>query len=211
YGAMEDFTLSVIINRDGNAKTIEVPLPPFTLVGATTRIGDLTSPLRARFGIAEKINFYSENEIADIVNRTAKVYNTAIAPEAVNAIAQRSRGTPRIANRLFRRVRDFSDFANENSINQVSAIFALDALKVDELGLDDVDIKYLSTIIDRFHGGPVGLEALASAIGEEVGNLEDVLEPYLLQIGMINRTPRGRMATDKAYHHLKKNHQESLF
>ncbi|MCH4235331.1 MAG: Holliday junction branch migration DNA helicase RuvB [Bacilli bacterium] len=211
YGAMEDFTLSVIINRDGNARTIEVPLPPFTLVGATTRIGDLTSPLRARFGIAEKINFYSENEIADIVNRTAKVYNTAIAPEAVNAIAQRSRGTPRIANRLFRRVRDFSDFANENSINQVSAIFALDALKVDELGLDDVDIKYLSTIIDRFHGGPVGLEALASAIGEEVGNLEDVLEPYLLQIGMINRTPRGRMATDKAYHHLKKNHQESLF
>lgn len=211
YGAMEDFTLSVIINRDGNARTIEVPLPPFTLVGATTRIGDLTSPLRARFGIAEKINFYSENEIADIVNRTAKVYNTAIATEAVNAIAQRSRGTPRIANRLFRRVRDFSDFANENSINQVSAIFALDALKVDELGLDDVDIKYLSTIIDRFHGGPVGLEALASAIGEEVGNLEDVLEPYLLQIGMINRTPRGRMATDKAYHHLKKNHQESLF
>ncbi|HMM00650.1 MAG TPA: Holliday junction branch migration DNA helicase RuvB [Bacilli bacterium] len=211
YGAMEDFTLSVIINRDGNAKTIEVPLPPFTLVGATTRIGDLTSPLRARFGIAEKINFYSENEIADIVNRTAKVYSTAIAPEAVNAIAQRSRGTPRIANRLFRRVRDFSDFANEKSINQASAIFALDALKVDELGLDDVDIKYLSTIIDRFHGGPVGLEALASAIGEEVGNLEDVLEPYLLQIGMINRTPRGRMATDKAYHHLKKNHQESLF
>ncbi len=211
YGAMEDFTLSVVISRDGNAKTINLPLPPFTLVGATTRAGDLSAPLRARFGITEKLNFYSEEEIAFIVERTAKVFGTEIEKSAAIEIAKRSRGTPRIANRLYRRVRDFANFKGKDLISKEDALEALNALKVDSLGLDDVDIKYLATIIDRFHGGPVGLESLSAAIGEEIMNLEDVYEPYLLQLGLIDRTPRGRVATKKAYEHLKKTYQGSLF
>ncbi len=211
YSAMEDFKLSIVTNRDGAAKTLNIPLPPFTLVGATTRIGDLSSPLRARFGINEKINFYTEAEIEIIILRTAKVYKTAIDLDAAREIAKRSRGTPRIANRLFRRVRDFANFAGKQSISFVDTTHALDALKVDNLGLDDVDIRYLLGIMDRFHGGPVGLEALASAIGEEIMNLEDVYEPYLLQLGLINRTPRGRVVTPLAYQHLKRSHQDTLF
>ena len=211
YEAMEDFTISIIVNRETSAKTLSVPLQPFTLIGATTRAGDLSAPLRARFGIAEKINFYTVEQIQDIVKRTAKVFNATIDDEASYEIAKRSRGTPRIANRLFRRVRDFANFDNRNDITLFDATRALSALKVDPLGLDDVDIRYLKTIIERYKGGPVGLEAIASAIGEESTNLEDVYEPYLIQIGFIDRTPKGRMVTQKAYSHLKIDHQDVLF
>ncbi len=211
YGAMEDFTLSVLINQNGSSHVLNMPLPPFTLVGATTRSGDLSSPLRARFGISMKLDFYSEEEIGEIVRRTSKVYKTPIEEEAVSLIAKRSRGTPRIANRLFKRIRDFASFHEERTIASSRCKESLEALKIDELGLDDVDIRYLSAIIERFHGGPVGLESIASSIGEEVSNLEDVYEPYLLMVGMVNRTPRGRVATEKAYAHLKKAHQLSLF
>lgn len=211
YGAMEDFSLSFMVNTDGTSKALTLPLPPFTLVGATTRSGDLSSPLRARFGISAKIDFYPPKDLQEIVVRTSKVLEMPISSDAAKRIAERSRGTPRIANRIFRRVRDFATFAEKSEIDVETTDQALEALKIDSLGLDDVDIKYLSTIIDRFHGGPVGLETIASAIGEEIQNLEDVYEPYLLMIGMINRTPRGRVATEKAYKHLKKSHQGSLF
>ena len=211
YGAMEDFTLSVLINQNGSSHVLNMPLPPFTLVGATTRSGDLSSPLRARFGISMKLDFYSEEEIGAIVKRTSRVYETPIEEEAVSLIAKRSRGTPRIANRLFKRIRDFASFHEESKITFARCKESLEALKIDELGLDDVDIRYLTAIIERFHGGPVGLESIASAIGEEVSNLEDVYEPYLVMVGMVNRTPRGRVATEKAYAHLKKAHQLSLF
>ena len=211
YGAMEDFTLSIMVSEGGNSRALSLPLPPFTLVGATTRAGDLSSPLRARFGISMKIDFYSEEELHQIVMRTAKVFQTPIGEEAAAAIAKRSRGTPRIANRLYKRVRDFATVEGEKQISLDSAKKALAALKIDDLGLDEVDLKYLTCIIDRFHGGPVGLEAIASAIGEEIANLEDVYEPYLTMIGLINRTPRGRVASEAAYAHLKKTHQNTLF
>jgi Holliday junction DNA helicase RuvB len=211
YGAMEDFHLSVLVNREGSSRTLNLELPPFTLIGATTRAGDLSSPLRGRFGITEKLNFYSQQEIEQIIRRTAKVLRTPIEEGAVVELGKRSRGTPRIANRLFRRIRDFAHFEKQLSITLTLTNKALQALKVDPLGLDDVDLRYLLGIIDRFKGGPVGLEALASAIGEEIMNLEDVYEPYLLQIGMINRTPRGRVATEKAYHHLHRPFQGLLF
>ena len=210
YGAMEDFRLSIIIPRDSGASSLNLDLPPFTLVGATTRAGDLSAPLRARFGITEKLNFYTIQEIEDIVKRTARVFNTQIDEKAAQEIARRSRGTPRIANRLFRRVRDFANYEGKDAIDYEDAIKALTALKVDCLGLDDVDIKYLETIADRFNGGPVGLETVASSIGEEVMNLEDVYEPFLLQIGLINRTPRGRVITEKAYQHLEEHHNRKL-
>ena len=211
YSAMEDYQLSILINQGGSSHAINIPLPPFTLVGATTRAGDLSSPLRARFGISMKINFYSQDEIAQIIRRTSKVLEMPIEEEAVQHIAKRSRGTPRIANRLFRRIRDFADFDNHPMITKELTDSSLQALKIDALGLDDVDIRYLECIIDRYRGGPVGLEAIASAIGEEISNLEDVYEPYLIMIGLINRTPRGRVATEKAYAHLKRSHQNSLF
>lgn len=211
YGAMEDFELSIVINRDGSSKTINMPLPPFTLVGATTRAGDLSSPLRARFGISAKINFYQVKDLEEIIKRTSKVLGMPIDDAAAKILSERSRGTPRIANRIFKRVRDFASYENLDKIDVSLANRALDALKIDALGLDEVDIRYLETIIQRFHGGPVGLESIASSIGEELTNLEDVYEPYLLMIGMINRTPRGRMATEKAYQHLKIAHQGTLF
>ena len=211
YGAMEDYKLTIMMNRDGNVKSITLPLPPFTLVGATTRAGDLSSPLRARFGISEKINFYTQEEIAGIIERTSRVMNMPITEGAIDLLAKRSRGTPRIANRLFKRVRDFASFEGLDKIDVELAAHALKALKIDDLGLDDVDIRYLTTIIERFRGGPVGLESIASAIGEEITNLEDVYEPYLIMIGLIDRTPRGRMATPKAYAHLKKPYQDTLF
>ncbi len=211
YQAMEDFKFSVVINRDANSKAITIDLPPFTLIGATTRAGDLSAPLRARFGITEKLNFYDEDEVKQIVKRTAKVFNTTISDEAAVEIAKRSRGTPRIANRLFRRVRDFANFKGKDDISLNDSLEALNALKVDSIGLDDVDIRYLRTLIERFKGGPVGLDTLANAIGEEIMNLEDVYEPYLLQIGFIDRTSRGRVASPKAYKHLKIAHQTSLF
>lgn len=211
YGAMEDFQLSFIINRDGVSKPLTLPLPPFTIIGATTRSGSISSPLRARFGISSKIDFYPSEDLKQIIVRTARVLEMPIEDEAAELLSQRSRGTPRIANRIYRRVRDFATYKNLDSIDKKTAEEALDALKIDELGLDDVDIKYLNAIIERYHGGPVGLEAIASAIGEEIANLEDVYEPYLLMIGMIDRTPRGRMASEKAYKHLKKAHQGRLF
>lgn len=211
YGAMEDFQLTIMINHDGVSKPLNMALPPFTLVGATTRAGDLSSPLRARFGISAKMDFYSNAEIEAIIKRTSKVLNMPINPNAASLLAARSRGTPRIANRIYRRVRDFASYENLDKIDEKIALKAMNALKIDELGLDDVDIKYLRTIIERFHGGPVGIEAIATAIGEEITNLEDVYEPYLIMIGMVNRTPRGRETTSKARKHLGIVSQEYLF
>lgn len=178
---------------------------------ATTRAGDLTAPLRDRFGIVSQLEFYELAELQQIISRTSRVMDTEIEEEAVLEIALRSRGTPRIANRLFRRVRDFATVMNDGIISKQIAEMALDKLKVDHLGLDNVDHKYLKGIIERFKGGPVGLEALASSIGEETMTLEDVYEPYLLQIGFINRTPRGRVVTEKAYRHLGYDLREGLF
>lgn len=211
YQAMEDFNLSLVVSKDTTAKTLNIELSPFTLIGATTRAGDLTAPLRARFGITEKINFYTAEEIKKIVERTAKVFNTKIDDRAADEIAKRSRGTPRIANRLFKRVRDFANYEGKDSIEYDDAIKALNALKVDAIGLDDVDIRYLKTIVERFRGGPVGLDAVANAIGEESTNLEDVYEPYLVQLGFIDRTPKGRVVTEKALKHLKIDYQAKLF
>ena len=211
YSAMEDFYIDIVVGKEEGAKSIRLDLPPFTLVGATTRAGAISSPLRDRFGITSKLNYYSQDELAQIVKRTAKVFNTEIEEEAVNEIAMRSRGTPRIANRLFRRVRDFAMVRNDGIIDLNITKQALEKLKVDSLGLDDVDIRYLRGIIERFKGGPVGVEAIASAIGEEAITLEDVNEPYLLQIGFINRTARGRMVTEKAYKHLNVDFESKLF
>ena len=211
YSAMEDFYIDVVVGKEEGAKSIRLDLPPFTLVGATTRAGAISSPLRDRFGYTFKLNYYTEDELASIVRRTSKVFGCDIKEEAVLEIAKRSRGTPRIANRLFRRVRDFAQVENNGDINLEVAKKSLERLKVDSLGLDEVDIRYLMGIIERFKGGPAGLEAIASAIGEEAVTLEDVNEPYLLQIGFINRTTRGRVVTSKAYEHLKISNSEPLF
>ncbi|MDX8416644.1 MAG: Holliday junction branch migration DNA helicase RuvB [Absicoccus sp.] len=212
YPAMEDYCLDIVVGKDSaTTHSIRLDLPPFTLVGATTRAGDLSAPLRDRFGITSQLEYYSLEELSQIVARTSRVMNTTCEKEAVNEIALRSRGTPRIANRLFRRVRDFAQVYNEGVISLDIAKQALDRLQVDHLGLDRVDHKYLRGIIERFRGGPVGLEAIASSIGEEPSTIEDVYEPYLLQIGFINRTPRGRIATHKAYEHLHIRYQQDLF
>ncbi len=211
YSAMEDFSISLVVGKDSGARSINIDLPPFTLVGATTRAGDLSSPLRDRFGIVSKLEYYTLDELSAIVKRTSKVFSMDIDELAKVEVAKRSRGTPRIANRLYRRIRDFATVKGLKTIDMETTISSLNALKVDELGLDDVDIAYLKGIIERFKGGPVGVEAIALAIGEEVTTLEDVYEPYLLQIGMINRTQRGRMATELAYKHLKISFQETLF
>lgn len=211
YPAMEDYCLDIVVGKDASVRSIRLDLPPFTLVGATTRAGDLTAPLRDRFGIVAQLEFYEQADLSRIVRRTAHVMDTKIEEDAITEIALRSRGTPRIANRLFRRVRDFAQVMNDGFISKEIADMALDKLKVDHLGLDNVDHKYLKGIIERFKGGPVGLEALASSIGEETMTLEDVYEPYLLQIGFINRTPRGRIVTEKAYAHLGYTFQDQLF
>lgn len=211
YSAMEDYSISIVIGKDSSARAITLDLPPFTLVGATTRQGSLSSPLRDRFGIVSRLEYYLIEELKQIIRRTSKVFETAIEEEAVGEIAKRSRGTPRVANRLFKRIRDFATVNNNGIISYEVAIDALIALQVDSLGLDLIDLKYLRGIIERFNGGPVGLEAIAAAIGEEVMNIEDVCEPYLLQIGLINRTPRGRQATEKAYQHLNITFQDRLF
>lgn len=212
YPAMEDYCIDIVVGKDSSTtRSIRLELPPFTLVGATTRAGDLTAPLRDRFGIISQLEFYELGELEKILHRTSRVMNTVIMDEAVVEIARRSRGTPRIANRLFRRVRDFAQVMNDGVIDLSIASMALDKLKVDHLGLDNVDHKYLKGIIERFKGGPVGLDALASSIGEETMTLEDVYEPYLLQIGFINRTPRGRIVTEKAYQHLGYDLKEGLF
>ena len=203
YPAMEDYVIDIVVGKDSGARSIRIDLPPYTLVGATTRAGSISAPLRDRFGYSHHLEFYTIDELETIINRTARVYGSDIDPLAVNEIARRSRGTPRIANRLFRRVRDFALVKNNGSIDVDVTKDSLNKLKVDCLGLDKVDIKYLRGVIERFKGGPVGIESLASAIGEETVTLEDVVEPYLLQIGFINRTPKGRIATDKAIEHLE--------
>ena len=203
YPAMEDYVIDIVVGKDSGARSIRIDLPPFTLVGATTRAGSISAPLRDRFGYSHHLEFYTIDELETIINRTARVYGSDIDPLAVNEIARRSRGTPRIANRLFRRVRDFALVKNNGSIDVDVTKDSLNKLKVDCLGLDKVDIKYLRGVIERFKGGPVGIESLASAIGEETVTLEDVVEPYLLQIGFINRTSKGRIATDKAIEHLE--------
>ncbi len=202
YPAMEDYCLDIVVGKDtGSVHSIRLSLPPFTLVGATTRAGDLSAPLRDRFGIVDQLEYYELPDLKRIVARTSRVMHTPTEEEAMLEIARRSRGTPRIANRLFRRVRDFAQVYNEGVISLGVARDALDRLNVDHLGLDAVDHKYLLGIIERFKGGPVGLEALASSIGEDPVTIEDMYEPYLLQIGFINRTPKGRIATEKAYRH----------
>ena len=210
YPAMEDFTLDIIVGSDGNSRNIKIDLPPFTLVGATTRVGDFSSPLRDRFGIISKLNYYTIEELEQIVYRTCRVLNVNIDSDAALEIAKRSRGTPRIANRLLKRTRDFALVMGNGMIDLSIAKLALSRLGVDDIGLDETDIALLKAIITRFNGGPVGIDALASSIGEEVTTIEDVYEPYLLQQGLLKRTNRGRMATEKAYEHLKINHQQGL-
>ena len=202
YPAMEDFYLDIIVGSEGSSRNIKINLPHFTLVGATTRAGDLSSPLRDRFGIISKLNFYTEDELYKIIKRTSKVFDTPITDEAARELASRSRGTPRIANRLFKRVRDFALVYGDGIIDEDILVSSLDKLKVDKTGLDDTDRLLLTAIIERFNGGPVGLEALASSIGEEASTIEDVYEPYLLQQGYLKRTSRGRVVTDKTYEYL---------
>ncbi len=202
YSAMEDFTIDIVVGTDTSSRSIKIDLPPFTLVGATTRAGDLTGPLRDRFGIVSKLNYYTIDELKQIVKRTSRVLDYDIDDDAAYEIAKRSRGTPRIANRLFKRVRDYALVMEENTITKAVASYALDKLKVDKEGLDETDYNLLKAIIERFNGGPVGIEAISSSIGEEQSTIEDVYEPYLLQNGFLKRTPRGRMVTEKAYEHL---------
>lgn len=211
YSAMEDYTLDILIGKDESTRSIKIDLPPFTLVGATTRYGDLSSPLRDRFGVVLHLNYYTTSELLEIVLRTAKVYNTNISKEAALELAKRSRGTPRIANRLFRRIRDFAEVLNKGDIDLEITTLALKKLGIDDIGLDELDYKYLNTLIKIYHGGPVGVEALAASISEEVQTLEDVYEPYLLKEGFIKRSSRGRVATEKAYEHLKIGFMKGFF
>lgn len=205
YPAMEDYALDIVIGKGAAAKSIRLDLPPFTLIGATTRIGMLTAPLRDRFGVMCAMEYYTVEQLKEIIIRSAIVLGCTITEEGAIEIARRSRGTPRIANRLLKRVRDYSEVYSDNLISLKEAKAALELLEVDDKGFDRVDNKILEAIIDNFGGGPVGIETLSYFIGEELGTLEDVYEPYLLQGGYIIRTPRGRMATEKAYKHLGKD------
>lgn len=211
YSAMEDFKLDIIIGSEGQSRSIKIDLPPFTLIGATTRAGDLSAPLRDRFGIVCKLEFYTEEELTLIVERSARVLGISIEREAAREIAIRSRKTPRITNRLLKRVSDFALVEEAESININIVKKALERLKINDSGLDNTDIEYLSNIIIKFNGGPVGIESIASAIGEETTTIEDVIEPFLLQEGYIKRTGRGRIATEKAYRELKLGRQGTLF
>ena len=202
YPAMEDFELDIIIGSEGNSRNIKIDLPPFTLVGATTRAGDISSPLRDRFGIVSKLNYYTQKELSQIIKRTSKVLDFSIDDDAALELARRSRKTPRIANRLFKRVRDFALVSGNSVITKEITDESLKRLNVDKEGLDTIDIEYIQAIINKFNGGPVGVETIATSIVEEVSTIEDVVEPYLLQEGFIKRTSRGRIATEKAYKHL---------
>ncbi|MEZ5317715.1 MAG: Holliday junction branch migration DNA helicase RuvB [Vicinamibacterales bacterium] len=199
YPAMEDFELDIVIGQGPGARSVKVPLQPFTLIGATTRAGLLTAPLRARFGIQHRLGFYEEADLTEIVTRSARILDVAITREAAVEIARRSRGTPRIANRLLRRVRDYAQVRADGRITPAVADAALELMQVDARGFDEADRRLLRTIIDKFGGGPVGLNSLAAAIGEERDAIEDIYEPYLIQIGFLDRTPRGRVATARAY------------
>jgi Holliday junction DNA helicase RuvB len=203
YSAMEDFSLSLIVGKGAEARTLTLTLPPFTLVGATTDAGSLSAPLRDRFGILFRMSYYSPEELLEIVLRTSKALHFPISLDAAYQIALRGRGTPRIANRLFRRVRDYATFEGKETIDYESTQKAMSFLAIDDLGLDETDRRILECLIYRYNGRPVGLSSIASAIGEAVENIADVYEPYLVQIGLINRTPKGRVATRKAYDHLK--------
>lgn len=204
YSAMEDYHIDILIDSGPNARTVQISLNPFTLIGATTRSGLLTSPLRARFGINLRLEYYDAKTLTLIVERSASLLNIPITEEAAYQIASRSRGTPRIANALLRRVRDFAQIKGDGTIENEITKFALDALNVDQCGLDEMDNKILLTIIDKFKGGPVGLTTIATAIGENAGTLEEVYEPFLIQEGFLMRTPRGRQVTERAYKHLGK-------
>ena len=201
YPAMEDYVIDVVIGKGAVAKSIRMDLPKFTLVGATTRAGMLSAPLRDRFGVVNRLEFYEVDELAEIVRRSAKIFNIDIDEQGAYEIARRSRGTPRLANRLLKRVRDFAQVKYDGVVSLKVANFALDLLEVDKLGLDNTDRGILLTMIEKFHGGPVGLDTLAAAVGEDRGTIEEVYEPYLIQNGLILRTPRGRVATDRAYAH----------
>lgn len=211
YSAMEDFTLDIIIGNDGSSRSIKIDLPSFTLVGATTRVGDLTSPLRDRFGIISKLEYYTIEDLCNIIKRTADVFEVGIEEAAALELAKRARGTPRIANRLLKRVRDFALVEGLGTITLDITKKSLDRLKVDSEGLDDTDHNLLKSIIYKFNGGPVGIDALAASIGEEASTIEDVYEPYLLQNGFLKRTNRGRVVTEKAYKHLGIDYQKSMF
>lgn len=211
YPAMEDFEIDIVIGTEGKSRNIKIDLPPFTLVGATTRAGDLSSPLRDRFGIVNKLEFYTEEELKKIVIRTSQVLNMNITDEAALELAKRSRKTPRIANRLFKRVRDFALVEGTGEIDLEITLKSLDRLNVDKYGLDTIDIEYLKALINKFNGGPVGVETIATAIGEEVSTIEDVVEPFLLQEGFVKRTSRGRVATPLAYEHLGIDVYKGLF
>ena len=202
YPAMEDYAIDIMLGKDSSARSIRLELPKFTLVGATTRAGLLTAPLRDRFGVVQKLEFYTPAELETIIIRSANVLNVEIEPAGAAEIAKRSRGTPRLANRLLKRVRDFAQVKYQGVITREVADFALDILDVDKLGLDQNDRNILLTMIQKFSGGPVGLDTLAAALGEDAGTQEDVYEPYLLMNGLLNRTPRGRVATEAAYRHL---------
>ncbi|GKS81876.1 Holliday junction ATP-dependent DNA helicase RuvB [Ligilactobacillus pabuli] len=202
YSAMEDFYIDIVVGQDATAHPVHFPLPPFTLVGATTRAGLLSAPLRARFGIVEHMQYYTEAELSQVVLRSATVFNTRIDPLGAREIARRSRGTPRVANRLLKRVRDFAQVAHKEMIDQEIVDYALNLLQVDNQGLDETDRKMLQTMINLYNGGPVGLATIAANIGEETETVADMLEPYLMQIGFMKRTARGRMVTPAAYAHL---------
>ncbi len=205
YSAMEDYTIDIMIDTGPNARSIQLNLSPFTLIGATTRAGLLTSPLRARFGIKALLEYYDYAVLAQIIKRSAKILNIEIVNQAADEIARRSRGTPRIANALLRRVRDFAQVKGTGKIDLQITKFALNALNIDTKGLDEMDNRILVTIIDKFKGGPVGLTTIATAVGEEAGTIEEVYEPFLIMQGFLKRTSRGRMATDLAFNHLGKN------
>ncbi len=202
YPAMEDYAIDIMIGKGATARSIRLELPRFTLVGATTRAGLLTAPLRDRFGVIHHLEFYTVEELSTIICHSAGVLGVKIDPEGAAELAKRSRGTPRLANRLLKRVRDFAQVKYDGNITKEIASFALDLLEVDRYGLDVTDRNLLQTLIEKFSGGPVGLDTLAATIGEDAGTIEDVYEPFLLKNGFINRTPRGRVATEKAYHHL---------
>ena len=211
YSAMEDYVLDIVVGKDNSTKSIRIDLPPFTLVGATTRFGDLSAPLRDRFGVVLRLEYYTVEELKQIIYRTSKVYECEIETDALDELASRSRGTPRIANRLFRRVRDFADVKNDGVITLDICNLALGKLGIDKCGLDYTDYRYLKAIINQFKGGPVGVESIAATISEEVTTIEDVYEPYLLQEGYIMRSSRGRVATEKAYQQLGISYMKGLF
>ncbi len=211
YPAMEDFELDLIIGGDGKSKSIKINLPPFTLVGATTRAGDLSSPLRDRFGIISKLDYYTFDELKDIVIRSGRVFDIKVEDDAAMELAKRSRKTPRVANRLFRRVRDFAIVEGNGIIDLDITNRALKRLHVDDSGLDNIDREYLTSLIEKFNGGPVGVETIATSIGEEVTTIEDVVEPYLLQEGFIKRTRSGRVATEKAFNIIGYKYNQGLF